>query len=485
LGLASDDSAVWVRGTDHADRITVHQNSSGSLSIRINGSSQTIPSSESTAVVIDARGGADRVTCDSSVKVPIVILGASGNDTIRGGAGDDTLDGEAGNDRIYGAGGSDYLLGGGGADTIYAGRGDDLLVGGGGNDRLHGEWGDDLIEGGTGNDRIYGEWGADDLEGGSGNDTIDGGTERDYLQGDSGSDRLFGGSGPDVLYGVGGGDHLDGGWGDDYLDGGRGSDTLHGRGGNDVLFGGSGNDRIYGESGADLLAGGKDRDLYSAGSGRDRVFGQTRDRSARHSEAVTLVDLASVDASGSEPGSKVRLQGSVYFTDRLACDLEALRSIPIGRSMLAALDDGAEATHGVQIAVSYSGNAVRFDDMDASYVASDGARGVGCGSEIYADATRVTLGDGGESWMRRPPIVGLYHEMVHSADGQKGVTQPGMTDGPDAVRLLELQAVGLPFEGIAFLWDDSPTTVASPFNPPAFTENGFREFLGLPTRPRY
>ena len=55
-------------------------------------------------------------------------VGAAGNDTLTGSAGDDRLFGASGNDTLLGGGGADLLDGGTGADQMTGGAGDDVFV---------------------------------------------------------------------------------------------------------------------------------------------------------------------------------------------------------------------------------------------------------------------------------------------------------------------------------------------------------------------
>ena len=91
-----------------------------------------------------------------------------------------------------------------------------LVSGGDGNDRIRGGLDNDTINGDSGNDIIFGYDGDDRLNGGIGNDSVHGGNGNDTLWGESGDDRLNGGDGNDVLFG---------GQGTDYLVGGKGADT--------------------------------------------------------------------------------------------------------------------------------------------------------------------------------------------------------------------------------------------------------------------
>jgi Ca2+-binding RTX toxin-like protein len=122
-------------------------------------------------------------------------------------------------------------------ETVKAGAGNDSITGGAGRDRLYGELGNDTLNGGADDDELFGGDGLDSLLGSTGNDTIDGELGVDTVQGEAGED---------VLRGGGGNDSLDGGLGNDRLDGGTENDALTGGAGNDtyVFHRGSGNDTV-------------------------------------------------------------------------------------------------------------------------------------------------------------------------------------------------------------------------------------------------
>ena len=108
----------------------------------------------------------------------------SGDDTLWGTGGGNTIDAGAGNDTLHGLAGDDLLRGN---------IGDDQVSGGNGRDRVFGDAGDDSLTGGTGNDLLYGGTGSDVMAGGSGNDLLD---SRD-TDGAAGFDEVFGGTGDD------------------------------------------------------------------------------------------------------------------------------------------------------------------------------------------------------------------------------------------------------------------------------------------------
>ncbi len=138
------------------------------------------------ADTLDGGGGGD------------ALNGGTGNDSLIGGAdtsadvlsgntGDDTLRGGGGVDALYGGGGADLLDGGDGNDHLYGHvsggssevDGNDTLLGGAGDDTLMDTGGgNDLLDGGEGNDYLYVyesalPVGNDTLLGGGGNDRID------------------------------------------------------------------------------------------------------------------------------------------------------------------------------------------------------------------------------------------------------------------------------------------------------------------------
>ena len=82
-------------------------------------------------------GSGDNLMNASAVtRIQVIFEGAVGNDTIIGGALDDTLRGLNDADSLRGENGNDVLEGGSGNDTLIGGSGNDILTGGSGNDQL-------------------------------------------------------------------------------------------------------------------------------------------------------------------------------------------------------------------------------------------------------------------------------------------------------------------------------------------------------------
>ncbi|WP_342154924.1 hypothetical protein [Methylorubrum sp. SB2] len=314
----------------------------------------------------------------------VTFVGGDGADTLLGGAGDDTLvagkplpdalraylagsgdkaaldaylqaatdksantlKGGAGDDTILGAAGNDTIEGGGGSDRIYAGAGDDRITlagpnsgldadarfayanGGAGKDTIEAASGYVKLAGGAGDDvlilkdvaaldthlaiaaGIYGEAGIDTLDlsrltkGVASVDFTDRngtlsflGTDPDHffavkgievligteyddslsfwiLQADDpNGHKLDGRGGDDFILGDDRGDTLLGGIGRDEIQGGAGADTIDGGADDDTLDGKGGRDVIDGSGGDDTIVGGAGDDTLRGGDGKDTLQG--------------------------------------------------------------------------------------------------------------------------------------------------------------------------------------------------------------------
>jgi hypothetical protein len=285
------DGLLQIEGTPRDDVIVVSQ-VNGQISV--SGVRGTFAASRVKAVDVVGLEGNDEIRLDSEawntqfkypnpfisvdmlpnelIRVPVLVDGGAGNDTIVGGAAADVLLGGAGNDSVDGNSGDDVIHGGAGDDTIYGRAGNDRIYADEGNDSALGGSGDDTVYADDGNDRVHGEDGNDSIWGGNGDDTLNGGLGDDSLSAEQGRDQVFGDLGHDVLTGGDGDDWLTGGDGDDYLLGNEGNDYLEGNSGNDMLHGAAGNDTLYGGDHNDELHGGTGSDALYGQAGRDRFF---------------------------------------------------------------------------------------------------------------------------------------------------------------------------------------------------------------------
>ena len=221
------------------------------------------------------------------------LIGNVGADSLQGGDGDDTIiidgddvwySGDEGIDTlIYIArngfvpvtnfnyaldqGGFENAEFGAGNDTIYGGASDNSISGGAGNDTLFGFGGDDTLIGGAG---------ADSLQGGDGNDRIVFDENDSWWSGDAGIDTAVYVGDSNITYALDqggfenaefgdGNDTIYGGEAVNNIDGGDGNDTIFGFGGSDTIIGGLGNDSLNGGAGADIF-------VFSDNSGHDAIL---------------------------------------------------------------------------------------------------------------------------------------------------------------------------------------------------------------------
>jgi VCBS repeat-containing protein len=200
-----DASGHWVYALDNGNPAVNALNNGGPLS-----DSFTVTTADGTSqlVSITINGHTDAVV----ITLPPTDNGADPNDF-------DTLTGGAPNNlaNINGTSGNDTITGGSGGQTISGNQGNDTIYGGGGNDNINGN---------NDNDTLYGQGGTDTVDGNNGLDTLYGGSGNDTLTGGNDADAIYGGSGNDIVNGSGGNDSIIGGYGADTLTGSTGNDTF-------------------------------------------------------------------------------------------------------------------------------------------------------------------------------------------------------------------------------------------------------------------
>ena len=102
-------------------------------------SSHTVSAQELAPSACDGMGLVNIVNLSEGehpINANNLILGTSGNDTIKGKKGNDCIVGGGGDDTIDGKQGDDVILGGDGDDTIDGGKDNDICYGNNGTDTL-------------------------------------------------------------------------------------------------------------------------------------------------------------------------------------------------------------------------------------------------------------------------------------------------------------------------------------------------------------
>lgn len=188
------------------------------------------------------------------------LWGGEGDDCLLGGysgfdRGQNSIAGGAGNDTIEGYAARDILSGGDGNDQIKT-VADTVFINGGGYTTLPGWAGRNTLDGGAGNDTLTAAFISDTMVGGTGNDSLSGVFNR--ATGDDGNDTIdarsmtFGSSPGQIPAGTIPGNiqiNLVGGLGDDVLWGNTSpsaSNVFDGSAGNDTMYFGNAYDKITG-----------------------------------------------------------------------------------------------------------------------------------------------------------------------------------------------------------------------------------------------
>src|SRR5262249_49909240 len=123
-------TALVVGGTTGKDTIVFNPGGgSGTVQVLINGVSQGTYSPTGHLIAY-GQAGDDSIQVTGSLSLPSLLFGGAGNDTLKGGSGNNILVGGAGNDSLTGGSGRDLLIGGTGADTLNGNGDDDLLIAG-------------------------------------------------------------------------------------------------------------------------------------------------------------------------------------------------------------------------------------------------------------------------------------------------------------------------------------------------------------------
>lgn len=361
-----------------------------------------------------------------------------------------------------------------------------------------------LIDTGDGDDSIWAGGGYSRIFAGLGNDTILTRRGFSYIEAGDGADQVialgdgdmtvYAGPGNDKVIAGAGTAFINGGDDDDYLIGGRAHNVLIGGPGNDALHAGAGSNAVYTGDGLDVVTALKPEDKVYANpnsglsaAGQFIAHGLTSADilpACVHPQAmVTDITPQSLSHSG------VRVIGSLQFQQRVNDDLHLLASSPKGQKMFEALY-AAEQLSGTPINIyelqdETNGMFVpRNHSNPQSYIQGNTPGAPSYGGSVYYNPTFI-----GNRMVNLPL---LYHELCHAYNIVTGTTLPGESeDGIDGnkprptISNHELQAVGLPTNATPFDFDNDPSTPPTDTNPPAFTENGIREELGMPLRKQY
>ena len=290
-GLFQATGVEGVRGTNRGDVLIGDLN--GNLLIATAIGDTTIPGGDIGDVVRGMEGNDTVVGSEFAA----LLDGGQGTDMLRLQGLELRIDLAAGTVRGPGNASGSALVSG--FEIVEATSGNDTILGGAGAETLRGEW--------TGSAAPANGFSAhDSIRGGGGNDSIFGGYGQDRLFGDDGQDTIDGGAGDDTI---------DGGATGDSLLGGEGSDSVSGGAGADVLRGGDGNDTLYGGTGADTLFGGLGFDRFVLRKAEESRLAGGVDRFSDFNPGEDRIDISKIDADPLLAGNQAfQFMGTGSFT---------------------------------------------------------------------------------------------------------------------------------------------------------------------------
>lgn len=405
----------------------------------------------------------------------VIVNTGPGNDNVQV-----SIDPKTG-EQIVTINGSVYHFPAGADVVIRAGEGNDAVtVAPGSNVRLTmvGGEGDDILRGGDGNETILGLDGRDQVYAGAGNDRVSGGADRDYVDGQRGDDILSGGLGDDTVYGLGGNDQMSGGEGQDYLEGGTGNDVINAGSGNDIVSGGRDDDTLRGGGGNDVFYAGLGNDATDGGSGSDKAYGEKNDTAAgvEQNVVIEIKDTAQF----------IKVEGSDDFKERVAADLDMLRSSPRGQMMMEALQHGHDDSKWSFLWFGSDGDTLTIKEYNNPADPNNSTASHSGGDHLINYNPHLDQLGTGAGNVDGPPVAVLYHEMAHVYDYMNDSLAPGDYHGTDprnqGTHNREREAAGLPIDE-----DNDPKTPEQIYSehPYDYTENGLREEMGAPHRDAY
>jgi Ca2+-binding RTX toxin-like protein len=255
----------------------------------------------------------------------VALYGNEFGQTIRAGAGSDSIEGRAGDDYLVGFEGNDRLDGGAGVDVLEGGEGSDVY--------FVDQAADVVIETGSGYDSVYASGSfalAVNVEvellatnGSSLTTAID-------LTGSDTGQTIVGNAGVNMIVARGGNDFLRGHDGDDMLDGGSGVDILEGGAGADIFRFAAASDTI-------LAAGDQIRDFVS-GTDRIDLSAIDADTGAAGDQAFTYIGANAFTGQAGQLRSEIA-NGQVHVTGDVNGDGLADFHVVLNNTTLVAAGD--------------------------------------------------------------------------------------------------------------------------------------------------
>jgi type VI secretion system secreted protein VgrG len=152
-------------------------------------------------------------------------------------------------------------------------------------------------------------------------------------------------------------------------------------------------------------------------------------------------------------GKSIKIEGDKKFQKKTIKDLEDLKKTPTGKNLLESLDDSGKQVTIKPVANSKQGNSCGYINPSGRFTGSDGKPGKGTDSIVSYNPDRKKIGN--QKWEKRPPAIGLAHELIHADQAAHGTMSLGEADNDSKkdpsdptkfakANLREIEAVGIP-----------------------------------------
>lgn len=163
--------------------------------------------------------------------------------------------------------------------------------------------------------------------------------------------------------------------------------------------------------------------------------------------------------------ANMEIEGTDDFKTHVYLDLAWLMTVDVGVELI---DKIQAADHNLKFKITSSGNEAVPDSFDDSFEKETTPPTANKGSNVTVlfNPHRMHIKDGTLDWHKRPPAIGLAHEMIHAWTCMEGILLRGTN--AEGTMNAELQTVGL-----------------GKYKNDVITENRFRAAFGLPERPEY
>jgi len=151
-------------------------------------------------------------------------------------------------------------------------------------------------------------------------------------------------------------------------------------------------------------------------------------------------------------GKAIKIEGDKKFQKKTLKALKQIQKTPTGKKLLESLDDSGKHITIKPVKNKKQGNSCSPNNFSDGFFGSDGKPGKGTDSDVYFNSDRKKIGT--QKWEKRPPAIGLAHELIHADQAAHGTFSSGEVDNDnkrdpsDPIKIvkerkLEVETVGI------------------------------------------